>query len=402
MKKTVLYVHHGKGIGGAPLSLLYMIQALDREQFHPIVLFLHHSEIMDVFRNHNIEVVGPVHCYDFPHTRIWWLRWYHVGFFIKVLHDTIVTRYRTAALWFNKIKPDIVHLNTSSLIAWGIAARKKNIPVVWHIRESLASGYFGLRKTMIARIIKHHATAIVPISNHDALPWINNKKTTVVYNAVNPIIFDHTSSAQSLLKRYNLAAHHPKILFLGGLSAEKGTSLLLTIFEELRLLMPSVHLLLAGYFPQPQHVPWLQRYTPAYRFARQVHQQYQRNAEAITLLGPMLTIQEAFAAADVIVFPATVGHFARPIIEAGFMKKAVIASHLAPLDELIIHGQTGYLIDPLDTTGWVATLLTLLQNKQEQNRLGQAAYYFCTERFSLTKQRSRIESIYQPLGNHRG
>ena len=74
-KKKILYIHHGKGIGGAPLSLLYLIENLDKQKYHPIVLFLHYSEVVDLYKSKGIEVVDPISELDFPHTKIWWLRW---------------------------------------------------------------------------------------------------------------------------------------------------------------------------------------------------------------------------------------------------------------------------------------------------------------------------------------
>ncbi|GEM_PF-6522728 len=38
--KHILYIHHGGGLGGAPLSLLYLLQQLDRSRYEPIVLTL--------------------------------------------------------------------------------------------------------------------------------------------------------------------------------------------------------------------------------------------------------------------------------------------------------------------------------------------------------------------------
>ncbi len=98
-----------------------------------------------------------------------------------------------------------------------------------------------------------------------------------------------------------------------------------------------------------------------------------------------------------LVFPATVGHFARPIIEAGFMKKPVIASACAPLNELVIHGKTGFLVNPHDITDWVTTLMILLNDKGLQHTLGEQGYQFCQERFSIDQQIKKIEEIYRSL-----
>ena len=101
------------------------------------------------------------------------------------------------------------------------------------------------------------------------------------------------------------------------------------------------------------------------------------------------------AASHVIVFPATVGHFARPIIEAGFMKKPVVASKLPPLDELVIDGKTGYLVCPADINAWADKLYQLLNNTELRTSLGSQANQFCITHFSLTNYYKKIATIYK-------
>ncbi|GIS66933.1 MAG: hypothetical protein CM1200mP6_00010 [Anaerolineaceae bacterium] len=47
--------------------------------------------------------------------------------------------------YLRNLKPDLVHLNSSTLAASAQASHEAGIPVVWHIREPLAKGYFGVR-----------------------------------------------------------------------------------------------------------------------------------------------------------------------------------------------------------------------------------------------------------------
>lgn len=397
MKKKILYVHHGKGVGGAPLSLLYLVQALDKNQYDPVVLFLHHSDAFDLFRSHNITILGPVNRYDFPHTTIWWLRWYHLPFFIKSLWDTFITTFYTAHYWIKKINPDLIHLNTSSLIAWGIAARYQDIPVVWHIRELLAAGYFGIRNKVITTIIGKCASLIIPICKHDAQPWAGNKKVRVIYNAAQKTRFDYTISPVPFLKQHHLDANIPKILFLGGLSYEKGTNFILEVFTELLQQKPNAQLLIAGYCDLATQTPSIKKYFPAHKFKKTVTDRYHKIQHAVTLLGPINNVPEAMAASDIIVFPALVGHFARPIIEAGFMKKPVIASNKPPLNELVIDKKTGFLIDPNDTAAWISHVMLLLDNKTLRTTMGEAAYQFALQNFSIEQQIINIQQAYQRL-----
>ena len=125
-RQTILYIHHGKGLGGAPISLLTLIKALDLTRYRPVVLFLYDSEALKLFRDEGVEVVGPINLSDFPHTKMYWFRWYHAHHTIKALAQTVVTLFLIAPRLLSIINPDIIHLNTSSLIAWGIAAHHRH------------------------------------------------------------------------------------------------------------------------------------------------------------------------------------------------------------------------------------------------------------------------------------
>ncbi len=392
-KKKILYIHHGKGLGGAPLSLLLLINALDKEKYHPVVLFLHYSQVVELYKQNNIEIVGIVNRYDFSHTKVWWFRWYHLPYFLRSAWDTFKTERSDASYWLDKINPDLVHLNTSSLIAWGKVASKKNIPVIWHIREPLADGYFGFRKWIIKKCVAKYSSKILPICKHDALPWKDNPKTCVIYNAVDPKKFDFNIAIRDVAYHNNSS---PKILFLGGLSQEKGTLVIFKAFEKVLHQIPEAKLLVASYFDLDlSKTSYFKRLFPAYKFKVEVANILEKIKKSVDLLGTIQNIPQAMAASDLIVFPATVGHFARPIIEAGFMKKPVIASDLAPLDELVINNQTGYLIDPNDIDAWSDKLLLLLTDKDLNKKMGDAGYSFCIQHFTVNAQKKFIENIYE-------
>lgn len=438
-KKKVLYIHHGKGLGGAPLSLLYLIESLDKQKFHPIVLFLHDSEVVSLYKSKGIEVVGPINEHDFPHTKIWWLRWYHLHHFFKSFYSTIKTSFYVAPFWLKKIKPDLIHLNTSSLIAWGYAANKLKIPVIWHVREPLASGYFGIRRQIVQTFVAKYATKILPICKNDAKPWENNFKTNVVYNAVDLKLFDPSrlprqarypqgelggvqkmanqlkpkickaiicekslngiysptvlpeerAQRASVSKGFN----EKKILFLGGLSKEKGTLLIFKAFKKLLEKLPDAKLIVAGYFDVGELLG-VKKFFPAQKYKKEVNKILKDIKNNITFLGPIKNVAQVMAECDVLVFPATVGHFARPIIEASCMAKPVIASNLPPLNELVWNGKTGFLIDTDEIDLWVEKLYNLLTDKELNQKMGQAGFDFATKKFDVKLQIQIIEKIY--------
>ncbi|MBL4587980.1 glycosyltransferase family 4 protein [Candidatus Babeliales bacterium] len=396
MKKKILYIHHGKGLGGAPLSLLYLIESLDKTEYEPVVLFLHESDAIDLYKEKNITTLGPVNRYDFPHTKIWWHRWFHVHNFIRTFFDTIMTIVFDGPSWLKKIKPDMIHLNTSSLIAWGIAAHRYKIPVVWHVREPLAAGYLGIRKTIISWIITKYATQIIPISKHDAKPWITKKKTTILHNPVDPLLFYPAINGSQLKKQLQIPSQSPVILFLGGISKEKGTDIIIKAFKQLIKKQPHAHLIIAGSSLLRTHkkTSFKQYLSPSYHYLQYIEKLCNNLRSRIVFTGPSRQVPELIALSNVVVFPASVGHFARPIIEAACMAKPVIASALPPLDELVINNETGYLISPDDIDAWTDCLEKIIINPSLAKNLGTKGYSI-SKKFHINTYAKKISDLYE-------
>lgn len=400
--KKILYIHHGKGLGGAPLSLLYLVLELNKKIYKPIVLFLYKSDAVDLFKSYGIKIIGPIFEHDFPHTKIWWYKWYHVHHLIKSIYSQIKTIFYIASYWYKKIKPDIVHLNTSSLIGWAIAAKKANIPIVWHIREPLADGYFGIRKKLIKKIIARYATKIVPICKNDAKPWIDLNKTNIIYNPVNKNIFypreKNSSEIKEFIKINNIPFNAKTILFLGGLSVEKGTHIILESFIRLKKILPISHLIMAGYFDLDKKSKIL--YSPSDKYKKYISNLIKKEMNSITILGPINNVPIAMAASNIIVFPATVGHFARPLIEAGFMSKPSLASKIEGVNEIIKDGETGFLIEPSDYNKWTDALFKLITNEELALKIGNNAFDHCLKNFSSELHVQKIENCYKETLNY--
>ena len=65
-------------------------------------------------------------------------------------------------------KYDLVHLNTSCLLIPAIAAKSLGLKVIWHIREELHSGVFGIRRHIIRKIFHKYSDIIISISRTNA------------------------------------------------------------------------------------------------------------------------------------------------------------------------------------------------------------------------------------------
>lgn len=385
----ILFVHHGKGIGGASLSLLYLVLGLDPKKFQPIVLFMADSAAVELFKQNNIQIIGPINRSDFSHTKIWWFRWYHGHHMIRALFDSAKLLLGQADKLLKQINPDIVHLNTSSLFAWAICARKLGIPIAWHIREPLSQGYFGIRKKLTTFVVKNLASAIIPICKNDAAPWKSETKTSVVYNAVPATRFKNANTQKSESKT---------VLFLGGLSQEKGTLLLLEAFKEVLKSEPAAKLIIAGLWAPKLGIFGSNFAVTAWqKYCKKTLLELEPIKKSVEILGVCQNVDQLINSSTLLVSPFTVGHFSRPVIEAGFLGKPVVAPDLPPFGELIENGHTGLLFKPSDSDDLAAKILIILENPELAEKLGQNAKIFCKKKFGLDEQIKKISLIYRKL-----
>jgi glycosyltransferase involved in cell wall biosynthesis len=259
----------------------------------------------------------------------------------------------------------------------------------------LAHGYLGIRRLIVKYVVGRYASSIVPISINDALPWQENAKTKVVYNAVDHTIFDASLDAHAFRLRHAIPLDAPVILFVGGISREKGTHVILHSFIELLKKLPTAHLVIAGPWDLAD-ASWEKYMFPVAHYKRTVAAlMRQIPSSNITILGTVSPIAPVMAATNIIVFPATVGHFARPVIEAGYMKKVVIASDCPPLTELVINNVTGFLVSPTDYNAWTEKMYILLANRQLSDMMANAAYNFCLKQFSIKNQIEVVQELYE-------
>jgi glycosyltransferase involved in cell wall biosynthesis len=152
---------------------------------------------------------------------------------------------------------------------------------------------------------------------------------------------------------------------LGGVSPPKGTLTFVRALPTVRAAQPDVRFLVAGPLPR----------TSVGGGARGLAKRllgvgaYQRSVmralseadvgDSLIFTGVRQDIPQVLAASDVLVFPSTVPHFARPVIEAAAMGKPAIASDVGGPAELVVNGETGLLVPPKDAHALAEAIVEL-------------------------------------------
>lgn len=380
-----MFVHHGRGWGGAPLSLLYTAKALDRKRFDPRVLFIHRGKIIELYDKQGIKTYVDEKILDLGHTEVSSYLIISPMFWFRLFYQPLSAFF--FYLFLKKTKPDLIHLNTSSLIACAIAAKLRGIPVVFHVREPLARGWFGVRQWFMKHLVNKFSDAIIAISEYDASRLVPSKKIKVVYNFVDFKTFDKSLKGDYYARKFGLKGKKI-ILMLGGISKLKGTHVLIEALKRVKEKIPQVKCVIAG--PSKGFLgfyAWSVK-----RFVRQNGLQ-----ENVVFAGTVKDVPRLIAASDVVVFPSTRPHFARPVVEASAMAKPAVASKLGGCLEIIVNGKTGLLVKPGDLRALAEALIKILGNPASAAKMSSKGYGFAKKNFDAEKNVRQIMQVYDSL-----
>jgi glycosyltransferase involved in cell wall biosynthesis len=390
----VLYIHHERALGGAPLSLLYLIKALDRSKYEPRVICLRDGPAAELYRKEGLKVAivnGP----DLSHTELVWYRWSRFPMLLLRLLRSIPLFFRLRrkiAEWTAQSQETIVHLNSSTLVTGAFAAHSLGLPVVWHIREPLASGYLGVRRALLQLSIKRLARKVIAISEHDARQLGNSpalrQKLEIIHNFVDFHHFDHRLPCGPIHRELEIPINCPMILFLGGSTRVKGFEILVKALPAILGGSRHLHVLIAGEV-EPEVEARVCDLLRDDELKKRIH-----------FLGSRQDIPQLLADSRILLFPSTVPHFARPVIEAAAMAKPSIASDLGGVRELIVSNETGILVPAGDARALARAVIELLKDEPRAYRLGMQGLSLARDRFDARKNAKATCKVYQDMVGH--
>ena len=393
LKKKILYIHHGMGIGGAPLSLLFLLQKLDKKRYEPVVLCLYESEAADLYRKENIKTIVARGIWTVSNTTLVWddlstLR--GIFGFGRLFIDIPLSIFMTY-LWIKKISPDIVHLNSAGLIPSAIAAKLAKKKVVWHIREPLLSGHFGLRAYLSRICIDKFSDEIIAIGEYEANRLKKSTKINIIYNFIDFNKFSRSISGDAFRKEFNIQKNWKIVIMLGGVSPVKGTLHFIQALIFVRKKLPEVKFVIVGNYPITESIndKYYQEILETIKNGRL--------EDNVIFTGVRNDIPEILSASDVVVFPSIVPHSARPIIESEAMGKPVVASNLGGPMELVVHKETGLLVPPNDPQALAEAIESILSNPEKAQQMGEAGYRRARQLFDAEKNVKKTFDVYERL-----
>lgn len=364
-KFHILYVENfSEIIGGGQISLLALLEKLDKELFNPIVVCPSRGSLPEALKRLNIEVkIIEMHRLKrFP------------------ILNVVKSILRIRKLIREK-NIDLIHSNGSRACFYaGIAARLERIPLIWHVR-------IADRDNLLDRILAGLSAQIIAISEavNRRFIWMKDRKAKVktIYNGIDLARFNSSLSGEKIRKEFGLALQVPLVGAVGRLDWYKGYPYLLKAARKVVDNIPECCFLIVGDGEKRRELEALTK-------------ELNLNKNVI-FAGHREDITQILASLDLFVLASVSEGLGRSAIEAMACAKAVVVTNAGGLSEVVEDRVTGLLISPADPAALCKAIVTLLKSKDESQRMGLAGRRRAEKLFDIKVHVKKIENLYIEL-----
>ena len=318
------------------------------------------------------------------------------GFTVYRLHTGpevgIVPLIPTLFQTLMKMKFDIIHSHDfyhASSFYGAIVSRAKRIPFVLtqhndQLPSKVVNAFlYSLNSCTLGRYVFFHARKIIALNTaikaHLVAMGADKNKIEVIPNGVDTQFF--SPNRKNLLEtKWGISS--PVILFVGRLVEDKGVKYLLQAFSEVVKEIPDARLVIVGKGPQEKELRKLQK------SLRLTH---------VFFLGTVATkfMPNIYNGSDVLVLPSIREPFGNVVIEAMATGRPVIGSYVGGMKDTIVHGVTGFHVQPRNSKQLSRSIIGLLEDESLRKRLGENARKMVLNDYKVDLLLQKLEDIYQ-------
>jgi glycosyltransferase involved in cell wall biosynthesis len=173
----------------------------------------------------------------------------------------------------------------------------------------------------------------------------------------------------------------PRLLCIGRLIPIKGHLVLLRALAAARARVSGLTLDVAGRGPL---APALQAYASELGIA-----------DAVRFRGFVSPVEDAIQDAAIVVVPSVGEGFGMVALEAMERSRAVVASAVGGLPEIVAHGETGLVVPPADADALADAIVELASDLDRSSAMGAAGRERALREFTTERCVTRIEALYE-------
>ncbi|MBR1528117.1 MAG: glycosyltransferase family 4 protein [Oscillospiraceae bacterium] len=370
----------GQKLNGSQQSLLNLITQLQGMGVKPYMVCHTDWELLSVAKSKGIKTfVLPQKGMVIQKKNMSFMQ--YLKYPVKSIYNRMQVPKAVKFLKENQI--DIVHINTTLASSiWAIAAKKANIPCIWHIREFLDTDHnrIILNEKHLYSLIRE-SSCVITISKSVKSHWEKKlgRTCTLVYNGLPVEEYYHEIVPAKF-------EHDINCLIIGRITKNKGQMDAVQAIEELKKRGYKISLTIIGW-----------RGISPDELAIKDYIQKHDLQDCISLVEYTYDMAKYREASQIGLTCSKAEAFGRVTIEYMLAGLATIGSNSGGTPELITDGKTG-LLYPFGTPQKLADQLEIFLNDREKMKeLAIAGQKNAKENFSIQTTAKNVYKVYQDI-----
>lgn len=374
----VCYPFIGNNVGGSHISTLLLVKNLDRRRIDPIVVLHEEGPLADYLRQQGIryELLAVP---DFLKPPFLSLR-------NAIALLPLLWRLTT---FLRRRRIEIVHVNDTRIqLGWTPAARLAGAKLIWHQRTANFGHSFV--KLMLARMA--HQLNCISRYSASTLPALLKPLVRVVSNPFDTgfATVERGAEKQKVVAELGLAPDTRLVGFFGNLVQQKRPAVFL-----------SAAALIDGCMDGPFHFLLFGAERDNARAELTAQARELGISDRVHLMGFRSPVEPWMAACDVIIAPGIGEGLGRSLVEAAIVGTPVVAADSGGHREVIIDGESGFLVTPDDPQAFAAAACKLLSDRTLAARIAARAQDAAIREHSVEGHTEAMTEIYHRVLDRR-
>jgi glycosyltransferase involved in cell wall biosynthesis len=279
-----------------------------------------------------------------------------------------------------QVGPDVVVCCNQRAVRLGVFAARLagRLPVVF--RNGLARSFKNswLNRLVAGGVTRFVVNARALADELRCFGWVPSERVSVIYNGVDAGFYAWPPS-DGMRQRWEIPTDSLVIGAAGRLVAEKGHGDLIRAAAALRERHPRLRVVIMGEGPQSGALAEQARAAGL--------------AEVVRLVGFERQMPAALAALDIFCQPSLREGLPNAVLEAMAAGLPVVATAVDGVPEVVLEGETGYLVPPGDVPALRTRLDQLLSRSDLRHQFGRRARLLVEDQFSLSICRRSWEAL---------
>ncbi|SMC95988.1 glycosyltransferase family 4 protein [Pedobacter africanus] len=359
-------IRQGK-VGGGETHVLDLVNALDKDHFESVILSFTEGPMVDKLRADGFKtyVVHTEKPFDF---KVW-----------------TAVKGIVANEGINLIHAHGTRANSNTFYA----ARSLKIPLIYTVHgwsfHPDQSKLVKMIRTQSERLLVSLANKTICVSKsnlEEGKRKFNMPRATVIVNGINQVKFNPDKAYRDV--RAELGVDKDLILvgYVARITAQKAPLTFLKAIAELPENLPVKFLIVGDGDLKPQ---MLALASELKLNSRIIFQDFRSD------------IPDVLAAVDIFCLPSLWEGLPIALLEAMAMKKAIVASEIDGINDLIVHMKNGLLVPVLKPGLLKDALETLVSDAGLRERLGKEAGATVNEKYNVQLMTENIASVYRQV-----